>query len=436
MSGSTQSKLAFFRQTGWMVMATGLGGVCMWVVHIPAQSRMTEAEYGVFLALLQVLNLMLIPAIGLQTIFAQQTAAAIAPEQQRQLTFTVRWALAGTFILWCGMALAAFLVRGELLEKLKIAHAGALWATVGIGLAMLWWPILQGVLQGRQDFLWLGWLQILNGGVRLGGVLVLVWWLGNYAAGAMTAALMAYVVCVAFAGWHSRSAWLGKGEAVRWREWFGIVVPLTLGLSAGQFMMAADQIVVQSVFDKEVTAFYGAPGTIGRALIFFTAALVAVMFPKVVRSVALSQRTDVVAQALGATALVGAAAALVCTLFPELPLRLVYKPRYWVSAPLVPWFVWSMLPLTLANVLITSLLARRRFACVPWLLFVSLAYGVTLVLRANSHAKAAHGGAFGSEHLIAFKAVVQTIGLFSALLLGVAAWFTWGGGRNTRGTAA
>jgi len=38
------------------------------------------------------------------------------------------------------------------------------------------------------------------------------------------------------------------------------------------------------------------------------------------------------------------------------------------AAPLVPWYAWALVPLTLANVLIQNLLARGRFAAMPWLI--------------------------------------------------------------------
>src|SRR5437773_1619913 len=143
------------------------------------------------------------------------------------------------------------------------------------------------------------------------------------------------------------------------------------------------------------------------------------MCTKVVRSAALTTYTRALRQALGATALLGVAAALACTLLPKLPLRIIYfsKPNYWDAAPLVPWFVWSLLPLVLANVLVSNLLARERFAVVPWLVLLAAAYGAALaVLKAHLLA---------SEQLQAFRAVIQTLGAFSLLLFGVAGLFTW-----------
>lgn len=69
------------------------------------------------------------------------------------------------------------------------------------------------------------------------------------------------------------------------------VGPLTFGFGAFQFMFSADPLFVQAWFDKDQTAFYMAAGTLGRALVAFTGPMVAVMFPKIVRSAALSEPT-------------------------------------------------------------------------------------------------------------------------------------------------
>ncbi len=418
---------AFFRQTGWMVVATTLGGLCMWLLHIPAQANMSKSEYGVFLALLQVLNLMLIPSLGLQSVFAQQTAGAISAELRKQLASTTRRLLGGVFVLWVAMVALGLLFQNQVISTLKIANPAAWWITMLIGLAMLWLPIVQGLLQGAQNFFWLGGVQILNGCGRFIGVLVLVWGLGLQSLGAMTAALAGFWLAGVVAVWQSRSLWLGHGAPMQWPSWFARVIPLTLGLGAGQFMMSADLILVQSVFDKEVTYLYGAPGMIGRALIFFTAAVLSVMFPKIVASAARAEKTNVLVLALGATAALGGLAALACTVLPELPLRIIYKREYWVAAPLVPWFVWCMLPLTLSNVLIGNLLARQRWEAVPYIVLVAAAYGAALL--ATGTTLMGRSSIFPvifqeAEQFAAFRMVVRTLGLFSLLLLFVSLWFT------------
>jgi len=83
----------------------------------------------------------------------------------------------------------------------------------------------------------------------------------------------------------------------------------------------------------------------------------------------------------------------------------------------VPWFAWALVPLILANVLLSNLLARERFAVVPWTLLLVLAYGSTLLSLKPRLLQL--------EWIAAFRTVVQTLGIFSLLFFAVTVLFTW-----------
>ena len=431
------SRFTYFRQGGWMMMATFLGGICMWLVHpvvvkpvgqIPfagvreflkrfIREPISETDYGLFTALLSILALMSIPGNGLQTVFAQQTAAAVDESHERQLRGTVRAILGVTGLIWL-MTVAIILVfREKIILGLNIPNPSALTITLLAGLPIIWSPILGGLLQGRQNFLWLGWTSILDGAGRCTAAFIIVRILGGGVPGVMLAALIGGSGAMIVYFWQTRADWFGPREYVRWGAWAKRVIFLTLGFGATTFMMSADMIVVRSLFPKSATGYYGAAGIIGRALVLFTAPLAAVMFPKIVRSAARAEQTDVMAQALGSTALLGGGAALFCTIFPSLPLRIVYEPSYLVIKPLVPWFVWCMLPLTLSNVLVNNLLAREKFNVVPWIIIVALAYVAALLLVGSR--------VVNQEPLSAFTHVVQVLGSFSLILLSISIYFTW-----------
>jgi O-antigen/teichoic acid export membrane protein len=184
-------------------------------------------------------------------------------------------------------------------------------------------------------------------------------------------------------------------------------------------MSNADVVFVQGVFSKEQTQFYMPAAMIGLALITFAGPLAAVMFPKIVRSAALTQDTRALRQALTATVLICGIAALACTVAPWLPVRVIFfrKHEYWAAAPLVPWFAWCLLPLIVSNVLVSNLLARERFAVAPWALLIAAGYGVALGML-KPHL-------LQMEVMTAFRTVIQTLGVFSLLLLAVSAGFTW-----------
>jgi hypothetical protein len=301
---------------------------------------------------------------------------------------------------------------------LKISQPAALWITVLIGLASLWSPVLKGVLQGQQNFLGLGWVLILDGVGRFAAVWVILA-LGGQSAGGMTGALLGQGTSLLLGAWLIRRLLVEPGQRVDWRPWLRRTVPLTLGIGSIQFMSNADVVYVQGVFPAEQTVFgYMPAAMIGLALVTFVTPLAAVMFPKVVRSAALTQDTRALELALGATALLGGGAAFACTLFPKLPLQIIFfsKPQYWAAAPLVPWFTWCLLPLILANVLIGNLLARERFAAVGWIVAIAVGYGLALALL--------RPWLLTLPPATAFRTVVQTLGAFGLLQLALAAWFT------------
>ena len=435
--GLARHGLSFFRQSGWMMVSAIVGGGFMWAVHPILQKPVDQVElgavteflkrfvqesiskdqYGLFCTFLNLLGLIGIPAIGLQTIFAQQAASAISEPLERQLRTTIRTVLAVIFLIWLVLLLGSLFVQDAVIRVLGIGDAAALWIMLVAGLFVLWMPVLLGLLQGRQNFLWFGWASILSGLGRCLAIAVTVRVLGNRSTGTMLGVLFGagvnFVICL----FQAFPLLRGPGAPVPWRRWLGRVAPLTFGLGAMAFMVNADVVVVRSLLPKDQSGLYGAARIIGNALIFFTIPLATVMFPKVVQSAARAERTDVVALALGTTALLGGAAALVCTLFPGLPLWLMYDRSYFVIKPLVPWLAWCILPLTLSNVLTNNLLARERYRAVPWMVLVALGYGATLLGLSHRILQA--------DALGGFKMVAWILGAYSLFLLGVSAWFTW-----------
>jgi O-antigen/teichoic acid export membrane protein len=252
----------------------------------------------------------------------------------------------------------------------------------------------------------------------------------------MFGAVLGMVISMAIGVWQTRDYWHGPAEAFEWLPWLKRLLPLTVGFGGVLYMMSLDMIVVQRYFPAQETGYYGAAGMIGRAIYFFTAPLTAVLFPKIVDSAARSEKSNVLFLALGATALMGAGAALFCTFFPEVPLRLVYNPSFLKIAPLVPVFAWCMLPLTLSSVLINNLLARSQFAVVPWLVLLAVGYYFALSGAAEISASGLHvynpwldqvfdrpAGVRPAD----FVPVVRTLGTFASLMMVICLFFTWRG---------
>jgi len=249
----------FFRQSGWLMIANIAGGMMMWGVHFLSK-KISPAEYAVFGTLLAVT--MCVPSLPLQMVFAQQTAAALATRRERQLAGMIRLGWIGTTLVWLLGAIALLAFQGPLAERWKISNPAALWILLVVLLFSMWLPMFLGILQGRQNFLWLGWAMMLNGVGRLGGSAFIVLALAGLAAGMVGGVATGLAVGVAIAIWQTRDLWSGPTADFDRRDWLKQVVPLVLGSGAFQFLFTADTMFVNAYFTAEQTAPYVVAGTL------------------------------------------------------------------------------------------------------------------------------------------------------------------------------
>jgi O-antigen/teichoic acid export membrane protein len=402
---------AFFRQSGWLMIAAIAGGALTWFVHFLSKS-IPESQYATFGTLLMVVACL--PTMPLQMIFAQQTALALATGRERQLAGMVRMAWLWTFLLWAIAAVAVLVFQKQIVAGWHLPDAVGLWVTLPLLLVSLWGPMFSGVLQGRQDFFWMGWSAIFGGAGRFMAAAFLVLVLGFGAAGMMTGALIGVGLAAVVAIWRTRDLWLLPAERFDGTGLMKQVMPLMFGFGACQFMFTSDTIFAKAYFTGDQMAPYVAAGTLSRALLWLVLPLAAVMFPKIVHAAAKSEKTNLFNLVVLGTAVLAICGALGLWLVGPIVVKIVYKSSYVAATTaLLPWYAGAMVPLALANVMVNDLLARARFGVVPFMVLLAVAYGFTLPWMLNH---------FPGR----LEVVLQTLGAFNLLLFLVCAWFTWG----------
>ncbi len=407
----TKHHAAFFRQSGWLMIANVGSGMMMYAVHL-LNKKIPPEQYGVFGVLLAVA--MFVPSMPLQMVFAQQTAQALATDRKRELAGMIRLAWLGTFGLCLLLALGTFIWQKDILAGWQITNPADLWITVLVVLFSFWLPMFWGVLQGQQNFLWFGWTYIFNGVGRLGIASFLVLALGACAGGMMLGVLLGLAAGVGVAVWQTRSLWLLPAQPFDWRNLLKQIVPLLLGFAAVQFFFTADTMFVKAYFSGDDAAFYVSAGTLSRGLMWLVVPLATVMFPKIVHSVARSEKSNLLGVVLLGTAVLAAGGAVGLTILGPWVVKLAYSKQYVsVAAAVLPWYAWAMVPLSLAYALVNNLMARSQFGVVPVLWLLAAAYGVALT---QFH-----------DTLIT---VLKTLGIFNLLLLGVCAWFNFHGSKS------
>jgi O-antigen/teichoic acid export membrane protein len=408
---------AFFRQSGWLMVANIVGGLMTLGVH-PLNKRIPDSEYTAFGVLLMVVSCL--PTMPLQMVFAQQSALALANGRERQLAGMIRLVWLWTFIVWALGALAVFLFQGAIVQLWQLPGVAGLLVTLPLLLVSLWVPLFSGVLQGRQDFFWLGWASILGGAGRLGFAVLLVLALGFGATGLITGALIGMGMTAVIAIWRTRDLWSLRAEPFDVKSLLRQVLPLVFGFGACQFMFTSDTMFAKAYFSPDAMKPYLAAGTLARGLLWLVLPLATVMFPKIVHANARSEKNNLFGLVVLGTAGFGICGMAGLWLVGPLLVKIIYKTGDLAGTmALIPWYAGAMVPLAMANVLVNDLLARVQFRVVPFMVALALAYGFALPLMLNH---------FPGR----LEIVPQTLGAFNLLLFLVCAWFTWGAKAKTK----
>ncbi|HWH71938.1 MAG TPA: lipid II flippase MurJ, partial [Candidatus Sulfotelmatobacter sp.] len=345
-------------------------------------------------------------------VMTQQTAKAVASGREREVSGMIRLVWSGTFVLWLVASIIVLVLQKSILAAWKIENPLGLWLTLPIVLLSLWMPMFWGVLQGQQNFLWLGWSMISNAVGRIVVATLAVLVLHIYAAGMMAGVLLGITLAFCLGAWQTRALWLLPPAPFDWRSLLRQVIPLALGFLGLQILFTADTLFVKAFFSKQEADFYVGAGTLSRALMWLVLPLAAVMFPRIVHSAAKAEKTNLMGMVMLGTAVLAIVGAAGLSLLGPWIVQIVYKQNYvQVAASVLPWYASAMVPLALANVLLNNLLARPDSKLFPSLCVFGVALGYMIAL---------------TQFHDSLVTVLKILGAFNVILLAVCAWFTWG----------
>jgi O-antigen/teichoic acid export membrane protein len=408
-------RASFFRQSGWLMIANIAGGMLMWAVHF-LNRYIPPGQYGSFGTFLAVV--MVLPTIPLQMVMAQQTARAVAMQTERELAGIIRFLWGTTTLVWLVGAVMVLCFQRSILEHWHMTDPVGLWITLPVVLLSLWMPMFWGVLQGQQNFLWLGWSMMSNGIGRIVVATLAVVVLAGGAAGMMAGVLLGLVLAICLAAWQTRTIWTAHKLPFDRAGLLKQILPLGLGFLGFQILFTADTLLVKSYFPEATVDFYVSAGTMSRALMWLVLPLASVMFPRLVHSAAKGQQTNLLGMVLLGTAVLGIAGALGLSILAPWIVPIIYKSSYVsVVAQILPWYVSAMVPLAVANTLLNNLLARPASKLLPASCVSLLSAGYLFALT-QLHSS--------------LVTVLKTMGVFNVLLLVVCALFTWGIGPRDR----
>ena len=241
-----------------LILAGGLD----YAVNILAGRWLQPVEYGIFVCVAAILQVLTYLSITIRNVVAYYTASlSVESDSFEQVGAFVqrawRWAWQ-----WGLVAMALMLLISPFLARLlRLPNPWPLWAAAPAMLPFFARPVTDGALQGMQVFAGLGVVQLTQSVLRLFFAAGLIW-LGGQAVGAIVALPLACVAVLSLARWWLRPYFQVRGEVVaRHVSWHYSSYAL-LGLVTFAVLVNLDALFVNTF------SVHARPETTGRWLLW------------------------------------------------------------------------------------------------------------------------------------------------------------------------
>jgi O-antigen/teichoic acid export membrane protein len=406
--------------SGAVVLAGGLD----YAVNVLAGRWLQPLEFGIFVCVAAILQVLLYLSIAIRNVVAFYTANLSAQSDSFNevgafLQRAWRWA-------WqCGLMATAVMVLLSpfLAHLLRLPDLWPLWAAAPAVLLFFVRAITDGGLQGMQAFAGLAVVQITTSLLRLLFAAGLIW-LGCQAVGAIAALPLACAVALVLAVWWLRPHFRVRGEVVaRPVSWHYSSYTL-LGLGAFALLSNLDALFVKHFFSPRIAGNYAPVVTLAKVSLFVPLAMGIVLLPKAIQHQATGRDArPILLVALTGALAPGLALTVLYFLSPGLLVRVIFTNAY--ANPGIVLGLASLAASLYAglNIWLNYALSLERAAFIYALVGALVWQGAAMFL-------------FGRESLVHMTLVMVSAGVMGNLAGFVTNWYPVSAPRAVRAEVA
>lgn len=318
-----------FRHGLVMSAAMILAGVLDYVVNVLAGRWLVPVEYGIFVSIAAILQIVLYVSIAIRNVMAFYSAElSIQSNSGMRLGAFVRRAWRWGWQWGLAAMLVMAVISPPLAHVLQLPNSWSLWAASLMVFVLFLRPITDGALQGMQEFTALGLVQVTQAFARLVLAVALIW-MGFQAVGAIIALPFAGAIALVLALWFLRPQFKSpRGDARRALSWHYSISTL-VGLAGFGLLTNLDALFVKRFFNPHVAGNYGPVVTLAKITLFLPLAMGMVLFPKATQRQATGRDArPILLLALAAAVVPGLVLSTICFLFPGVLVKTIFTSAY------------------------------------------------------------------------------------------------------------
>jgi O-antigen/teichoic acid export membrane protein len=335
-----------------LAIANIASALCNYLFQAVIGRMLSIGQFGIVNSMLSISLIASVPANAISWSMTRFVSQRSGHDQKDQIAYLIRQAFQRLLFWFVPLCIVWVLAAPHAARFLRIPGTGPIYASLAIVLATLVRPILQGSLRGLERFGVMAGANIVQAFTRvlLGALLV---WAGAEATGALSGNALSLVIAAAIAlpflplghkGW--------RGHGFESSELASFFWPALSIMAALAILSNADMIAAKAALASDRAGLYSAASVFARGSLFFVLPAVSVVFPII------SRRQDI-SRILGVGCF-QVTINLCGTLLAPLLIRLLLGRPEPDAVALLPRFLWSISPLTLAMIPIHFGMARAN----------------------------------------------------------------------------
>lgn len=333
-----------------------------YIFHLVLGRLLGPKEYGVLASLISLSAILAIPTATIGLVSIKLASNIKVTQNYGKLHFFIKYFLKRLVLGGILFLIISSLFAPVLSSFLKISSPGPIFLLYILIFISFLIPVTRGSIQGLQMFKALTLNMILEPIIKIGVAIPLVVW-GWKVWGALGAMVISALV-VFLASF--KPLWFTfrftPQNKIKISPIFSYALPVFISLFCFTLLYNIDIILVKHFFEEKEAGLYSALTKLGQIIFFGTSAIGAVMFPMVAEKYKKGENyTGICQQSLLIVGGLSAFALLFYFLFPEILIKMLFGSSYLAIAPLLGWFAFSMLFLSLNNILINYYLSIHKF---------------------------------------------------------------------------
>ena len=348
--------------SSWLFAGGLIGGMLGYFFQIIMGRMLSVIEYGIFSAFMAIIALAGAPLLTLSMVVSRKVSSyrseKDASNRKHLYYVTTRKALLMGLVL---VALLFFFI--EHLEYFLKVESNIYFFLLSFGLFIAFpQSVNNAYLQGLQYFKWLSMSGILG---TLLKIIIAVWfiWLGFGVSGALGGFVFSSLIMLIITYIILRPSLKGNKECVLDNDHlsFKSIMPVLLANIAFVTMTQIDIILVKYYFTEQDAGLYAAASILGKAVMYLPGSIALALFPMVAENYAVGKDSaHLLFQAVGVTAILSSAGALIYYFFGESIITVLYGVDYKVAGEILKYFGFAILPMALIFVAEHYLIAMSR----------------------------------------------------------------------------